>query len=87
MVSLAMALLNQPKLLLFDEPFAGLSEENTSLVLEYLQKIKQNGTTLIIIEHRIKKLLKFANQVIGLKLGRLHTNNLETLDNIKRFLI
>ncbi len=87
MVSLAMALLNQPKLLLFDEPFAGLSEENTSLVLEYLQKIKQNGTTLIIIEHQIKKLLNFANQVIGLKLGRLHTNNLETLDNIKRFLI
>ncbi len=87
MVSLAMALLNQPKLLLFDEPFAGLSEENTFLVLEYLQKIKQNGTTFVIIEHRIKKLLKFANQVIGLKLGQLHTNNLETLDNIKRFLI
>ncbi len=87
MVSLAMALLNKPKLLLFDEPFAGLSEENINTVLESLQNIKQNGTAIVIIEHRVNKLLSFVNRVIGIKLGRLHANNLETLDNIKRFLI
>ncbi len=87
MISLGMALLNKPKLLLFDEPFAGLSEKNMDMLMQSLEKIQQNGTTLVIIEHRIKKLLNFANRVIGLKLGRLHTDNLETLDNIKKFLI
>ncbi len=87
MVSLGMALLNQPKLLLFDEPFAGLSEDNLDMVIKYLEKIKQKGTTIVIIEHRIKKLLKFANRVIGLKLGQLHTDNLETIKDIKQFLI
>ncbi len=87
MVSLGMALLNKPNLLLFDEPFAGLSEDNIDMVIRWLETIKQNGTTLVIIEHRIKKLLNFADRVVGLKLGRLYTDNLQTINDIKQFLV
>lgn len=87
MVSLGMALLNRPQLLLFDEPLAGLSENNITTVLHWLDVIKQNSTTLVLIEHRIKNLLTFADRAIGLKLGKLHTDNLETINDIKTFLV
>ncbi len=87
MVTMGMALLNNPKLLLFDEPFAGLSDDNIDVVISWLEKIKQNGTALVIVEHRIKSLLKFADRIIGLKLGQLHTDNLQTLNDIKTFLV
>lgn len=87
MLSLGMALLNRPKLLLFDEPLAGLSENNISTVLHWLSVVKQNYTTLVLIEHRIKNLINFADRVIGLKLGQLHTDNLKTIKDIKTFLV
>lgn len=86
-LSLGMALLNRPKLLLFDEPLAGLSDKNANKVLEFLTTIKQNGTTLVLIEHRIKNLIHFADRTIGLKLGQLHPNNLKTINEIKTFLV
>ncbi len=87
MVSLGMALLNQPQLLLFDEPFAGLSSDNINMVMRWLSAIKQSGTTMIIVEHRIKNLINLADRVVGLKLGRLNTANLDTINKIKRFLV
>jgi branched-chain amino acid transport system ATP-binding protein len=87
LVSLAMVLANQPKLLLYDEPLAGLSGNNITIVLDWLQKLKQNGTTLVIIEHRIKELLTFADRVIGLKLGKLHPETFKNLEDIKTFIV
>jgi len=87
LLSLAMVLANRPKLLLYDEPLAGLSGQNVDKVLEYLQLFKQNGTTIVIIEHRIKELLNFADRCIGLKLGNLHNQALENIEDIKTFLV
>lgn len=87
LLSLGMALLNQPKVLLFDEPLAGLSGENVKMLIGYLTQIKENGTTLVLIEHRVKELLQFADRIIGLKLGHIIKQKLNTLDNIKTLLI
>lgn len=87
MLTLAMAMINQPKLLLYDEPLSGLSGSNIQLVLHYIEKLKQNDTTLVLVEHKIKELLSHADRIIGLKLGYLHTENLNSLDNIKKFMI
>ncbi len=86
LLSLAMALLNKPELLLYDEPLAGLSKDNIFMVLDVLTKVKQN-MTFVVIEHRIKELFPIADRVIGFKLGKLYTENLNSLDNIKRFMV
>ncbi len=87
MVSLAMALLNKPQLLLFDEPLAGLSEDNIGMVIKWLDAIKKGGTTLVLVEHRTKKLINFVDKTIGLRLGRLYTDNLQTINDIQTFMI
>ncbi len=87
LLSLAMVVANRPKLLLYDEPLAGISEENISIVLYWLGKIRQEGTTIILVEHRIKEIIDFTSNVRGLKLGFLLSENLNSLNKIKQFMI
>lgn len=87
MLSLGMVLANKPKVLLYDEPLAGLSGQNVELVVHWLNYLKQNGTTLVLVEHRIKELINLADKIIGLKLGILTTENLNDLETIKQFLV
>jgi len=87
LLSLGMVLANRPKMVLYDEPLAGLSGNNIIIVLKWLQAIREKGTTLVIIEHRIKELMTFADKVVGLKLGHRNTSALDNIDRIKSFMI
>lgn len=72
LLTLAMASLHQPKMIIVDEPFTGLSPQNILFVAENLNRLnKINGITLLIVEHRIKECLGIANRVIGLKYGKV----------------
>lgn len=72
---LAMAMLHQPKLLLLDEPFTGLSPKAISDIKEMIAYLnKEKGTTILMVEHRIKEALNLASNLIGLKLGRVVEN-------------
>jgi len=72
LLTLAMATLHDPKIILCDEPFTGLAGKNLTFVSENLKMLnKINGTTLVIVEHRVYEVSGFANKVIGLKLGRV----------------
>ena len=73
LLTLAMATLHQPKMILIDEPFAGLSPQNIEFTLENFKSLKDKmGIVLLIIEHRVKECLKIADKIIGLRLGRVH---------------
>lgn len=75
LLTLAMATLHQPKMILVDEPFNGLSHQNITLVSENLRELNhKSGITLLIVEHRVKESLQIANKVIGLKLGSVFSN-------------
>lgn len=87
LLSLGMVLMNKPRLLLYDEPLAGLSGNNVKEVLALLLSLHKKGTTIVLIEHRIKALLPFVTQFIGLKLGKRNAEELNTLDNIKTFMV
>ena len=87
MLSLGMVLVNHPTLLLYDEPLAGLSEDNIPSVLSCLERIHNNGTTIVIVEHRIRSLLPFAARVIGPIFGLFHLGHLKTLDEINSITI
>jgi branched-chain amino acid transport system ATP-binding protein len=73
LVTLAMAMLNRPRLLLLDEPAAGLSEENIDLLIErliYLHDILD--INMLIIEHRFSKDIPIISRSVNLKLGKIH---------------
>lgn len=72
LLTLAMATLHHPKMILVDEPLTGLSPKNITFVVENLKTLnRENEITLLIVEHRVKESSPIANRIIGLKLGRI----------------
>ncbi len=73
LLTLAMATLHQPKMILVDEPFTGLSPQNIDFIAENLKGLNEtHGITLVIVEHRVKECLKIASHVIGMKMGAIY---------------
>ena len=71
LVTLAMGLIHEPKLILFDEPSAGLDVKNMNEVFAIIEKLKQErGISFLIVEHRVKEIEKISDRFIGLKLGK-----------------
>lgn len=69
-VELGRALCMEPKLLLLDEPAAGLNQEETEDLARYLLDIKeQRGITQILIEHELRFVLELADRVAVLDFG------------------
>ncbi|EAL4379395.1 ABC transporter ATP-binding protein [Campylobacter jejuni] len=69
-VCIARALINNPELLLADEPTGNLDEANEQIVLQTLQKLKNEGKTIILITHN-PDLAKFADRTLILQHGVL----------------
>lgn len=72
LLTLAMAIMHEPQMILMDEPFSGLSPKNITFAKENIENLNKNeGITFLIIEHRIKEVFTFANNVIALKSGKV----------------
>jgi branched-chain amino acid transport system permease protein len=69
-LELSRALATGPKILLVDEPMAGLNPEETDRIGEILKRISQSGVTVIVIEHVVQSLVKIADLMVGLDDGR-----------------
>jgi len=63
------ALATKPKLLLVDEPMAGLNHEEATRIGEIIVEIAKSGITVIVIEHVVKSLVKIADWMVGLEEG------------------
>ena len=87
MLAIGMAMMNTPKLLLIDEPLAGLDSQGIKVVLKLLDNMKRDGTTIVIVEHRIKQILSVADRVVGLRGGKLANDLPLDLESIKSFLL
>lgn len=70
-LELAMCLVQHPKLLLLDEPTAGMSRHDTNRSIEILQKIKERGMTKVIIEHDMHVVFSLADRISVLAQGRI----------------
>ena len=81
LLTLAMAILHQPKMILIDEPFNGLSPQNIAFVRENLKMLnKKEGISFLIVEHRIKESYILAQKIISLKLGKVYRTEDVNLD-------
>jgi branched-chain amino acid transport system ATP-binding protein len=70
MLEIAIGLSLKPKLLLLDEPLAGLSDHEIGEVLDLIHRVRANFT-LGIIEHKISKILELADTLSVMNYGRL----------------
>ena len=74
LLALCMGLIHRPKLILFDEPSAGLDLQKMRLIFNEIKKMNSKlGVAFLIVEHRVKAVAEIADYFVGLKLGRLHS--------------
>jgi branched-chain amino acid transport system ATP-binding protein len=69
-VEIARALATRPKLLLLDEPAAGMNPTEKRGLVELISTIRNQGVTILIIEHDMKVVMGMSNRVVVLDYGR-----------------
>jgi len=63
------ALMAQPRLLLLDEPAAGLNDTETAELAALVRAVRESGVTVLIIEHNMSLVMNVADQVVVLDAG------------------
>jgi branched-chain amino acid transport system ATP-binding protein len=69
LLDIARAMATQPDILLLDEPFSGLDTEDAAVLSSAIQQMHRKGQTMIIIEHRLRDLLKLVERVVAIVFG------------------
>ncbi|MEM7826275.1 MAG: ABC transporter ATP-binding protein, partial [Candidatus Aenigmatarchaeota archaeon] len=69
--SLAKALLNEPKILILDEPTFGLDPKTKKEIHSYLLKLNKKGVTIFFATHDMNEVEKLADRVAFIKKGRI----------------
>ncbi|MBT6879991.1 MAG: ATP-binding cassette domain-containing protein, partial [Gammaproteobacteria bacterium] len=70
-LELVMCLIQHPRLLLLDEPTAGMARHDTNRTIELMKKIKESGMTKIIIEHDMHVVFSVADTISVLAQGAI----------------
>ena len=70
LLALGRALISKPKVLLLDEPSAGLSPKAIDEVFEYIENINQSGVSILLVEQNAKRALRFCDRGYVLDQGR-----------------
>jgi branched-chain amino acid transport system ATP-binding protein len=69
-VEIARALATDPKLLILDEPAAGLNEQESAELMRLIRKIREAGITIFLIEHDMKVVMGVSDRVMVLDNGQ-----------------
>jgi branched-chain amino acid transport system ATP-binding protein len=70
-LALAIALVSEPKLMLMDEPFAGMNGEETSHMMGLTRKVQESGITVVLVEHDMKAVMGLCNYLTVLNFGQV----------------
>ena len=70
-LEIARALATDPKLLLLDEPAAGMNSSEKQQLTEEILKLNRSGITILIIEHDMRFIMKLCQQIVVLNFGQV----------------
>ena len=70
-VAMAGIIALEPKILILDEPTAGLDPKGEKEVMELFKKIHQNGTTIIMISHNMDNVLEYSSRAVVMSNGNI----------------
>src|SRR5690606_35992171 len=70
-LEIARALATEPVLLALDEPAAGMNPSETLVLRQLIEKIRNDGVTVLLIEHDMKLVMGLCNRVLVLEYGRV----------------
>jgi simple sugar transport system ATP-binding protein len=71
LVAVARALEFSPRLLLMDEPTAALSNEKVHHLLDVVERLKEQGLTVLLVSHRFTDIIELCDRVLALREGRI----------------
>jgi ABC-type branched-subunit amino acid transport system ATPase component len=71
LLEIARALAVEPKFLLLDEPLAGVNPALAQKIIGILRRLRSEGKTILVIEHRMRDLLKLADKMVAMDNGRV----------------
>lgn len=69
-LALGIALVSKPQLLLLDEPTGGLIPEETARITRLIEKVREQGITVCLIEHKMQMVMGLANRIVVLNYGK-----------------
>ena len=69
-MEIARALASEPKLLLLDEPAAGLNNKETQEIDKLIQQISDSGVTVILVEHDMRLVMGVSDHILVMEHGR-----------------
>jgi branched-chain amino acid transport system permease protein len=68
-VEIARALALRPRLLLLDEPAAGMNEIETAALGDFILELKERGYTILVVEHHMDLIMKICDEIVVLNFG------------------
>lgn len=71
MVEIAKALINNPKIIFFDEPTASVSEKDAEIIFNIIQQLKTESVAVVYISHRMSEIFRLADEITVLKDGKV----------------
>ena len=71
MLAIARTLMGNPELLLVDEPMEGLAPSLVEIVMQILREIRENGCSILIVEHAIDVALNLAGRAYIMAKGKI----------------
>lgn len=70
-LEIARAIATEPEILLLDEPGAGMNEQETNDLIEFIEKIRGLGYTILIIEHDMRIIMNICKRIYVLDYGKM----------------
>lgn len=70
-VAVARALVSDPRIVLLDEPTAEVSVEGSEQILDLIDRLKQEGRTVVFISHNLQEVFEIADRIAVLRAGQL----------------
>ena len=71
LLELARSIINEPKILLLDEPLAGVNPKLAEDILSLITKLSDSGITIVMVEHNIEAVMKISERIVVLAEGSL----------------